>query len=486
MRQEKRVVPVLVQSDADRPVYLEAQQYIPFDPYPDGLRDLLSAIGGDQSAVLPQRYRATHVTAPPLPQNFVPRPAELERLRKALINDASDRRIALTAVRAMGGIGKTVLAQALCGDRAIRDAFPDGVIWATLGQDPTDLRLATELRVIVEALGDHVADTAALRECSIQFRTSLAAKAALIVLDDVWNPRDVQPFLADAPRARLLLTTRQRGVVKSTGAQEFSLDVLEPDQARTLLAHWSQTAEEKLPPIASDIIEECGRLPLAIAMIGAVVRGETGDPWGRALRKLKNADLEKIRIQFPDYPYPDLFRAIQVSVDSLESEYRSRYLDFAVFRPDTLVPQEVLETLWDTDADSVADVVDAWVGASLATRLESGMTLHDLQMDYVRKMAVDLPGLHGRLLDRYRGRCPDGWASGPDDGYFFTWLPYHLLQADRQGGIAGIASQPGVDAGEAREERGGLPARRLRLPPERSAPGVGSRCVAAVRARSGE
>jgi hypothetical protein len=48
----------------------------------------------------------------------------------------------------MGGIGKTVLAQALCHDPAVQDAYPDGVIWATIGQNPTDLHLINQMREI--------------------------------------------------------------------------------------------------------------------------------------------------------------------------------------------------------------------------------------------------------------------------------------------------------------------------------------------------
>ncbi|HYW44234.1 MAG TPA: NB-ARC domain-containing protein [Bryobacteraceae bacterium] len=426
LRLKKRLIPILVHPDANHPLYLEAAQYIPFHDrrgYQESFRVLLDAIAADRSAT--GTYRSPHVTAPPLPLNFVPRPAESESLRKSLINDASGRRIALTAVGGMGGIGKTTLAQALCHDWAIQDAFPDGVLWAAIGQNPTDLHLATQMRAIAKALGGDPAHYDTLQACGNQFRTTLRDRSALIVLDDVWDARDVQPFLSDASRSRLLLTTRQRDVVKAASAQEFSLDVLEPDQARALLARWSQTAEENLPPVASEIIEECGRLPLAIAMAGAFVAAETGDAWRRALERLKNADLRKV-------PYPTLYRAIQVSVAALEpEEYRSRYLDFAVFRPGAPVPPKALETFWNTDADSVACVVSAWVGASLANRAEAGITLHGLQMDFVKRQAADPAELHRILVERYRARCPDGWASGPDDGYFFTWLTYHLSRVGR-------------------------------------------------------
>ena len=38
--------------------------------------------------------------------------------------------------------------------------------------------------------------------------------------------------------------------------------------------------------------------------------------------------------------------------------------------------------------------------------------------------------LHRDLIDSYRPKCPNSWPSGPDDGYFFQHLPYHLRQAE--------------------------------------------------------
>ena len=52
-------------------------------------------------------------------------------------------------------------------------------------------------------------------------------------------------------------------------------------------------------------------------------------------------------------------------------------------------------------------------------------------MDYLVRCAPDLPGLHDRLLAAYRDQCPAGWASGPDDGYFYQHLAHHLRQAAR-------------------------------------------------------
>ena len=62
----------------------------------------------------------------------------------------------------------------------------------------------------------------------------------------------------------------------------------------------------------------------------------------------------------------------------------------------------------------------------------AGMSLHDLQHDFAVKRAGDMVALHARLLDAYKKACPDGWHTGPNDGYFFQHLAYHLLHSGRK------------------------------------------------------
>jgi len=88
--------------------------------------------------------------------------------------------------------------------------------------------------------------------------------------------------------------------------------------------------------------------------------------------------------------------------------------------------------LWGLDEYDTGELVDLLADRSLA-RFNSGlMGLHDLQHDFAVKRAGDLPALHSRLVETYRKECPDGWHSGPDDGYFFSHLAYHLLHSGRK------------------------------------------------------
>jgi hypothetical protein len=89
---------------------------------------------------------------------------------------------------------------------------------------------------------------------------------------------------------------------------------------------------EAVAALQEGLVAGCGRLPLALAMIGAILRGKPPAYWKHVGKLLGKADLAKIRAQFPDYPHTDLLRAIQVSVAALDQQARERYFALAVLQ----------------------------------------------------------------------------------------------------------------------------------------------------------
>jgi hypothetical protein len=368
LRKGKPVIPVLAQSDADIPLHLEPAQYRDFAAgnYADQLRFLLQDISaGQNTAVLQEKFRTTLVTAPPLPRNYLPRPEALASLRDAVITDEPGPSVALTALKGMGGIGKTVLAQALSQDEAVQHAFPDGIVWTTVGKEPV-YNLVTRLQEVRRALGDEPVANESDLHCINRYRTILQDKAALVILDDVWRSQDLAPFLAESPRSRLLFTTRDADIASAAGARLQQADLLTAEQSRALLARWAECTPGNLPPEAADLVAECGRLPLALSMVGAMLRGKPLLNWGHVLGVLRRADLEKIRAQFPLYPHADMLRAIQVSVDALEGETQKRYLRLAVLLDDMAAPRAVQQTLWNVDAAEALEIAERFLSLSLA------------------------------------------------------------------------------------------------------------------------
>jgi WD40 repeat protein len=380
------------------------------------------------------------------PEHLVQRPEELDRLKGSVLADLAGPVVITSsqqtvALQGMGGLGKSVLAAVLARSCPVRRAFGDGVIWVRVGQQGD---VVAALRLVGRALGDH--DPSGYLDVATgkgRLMELLADRVCLLVLDDLWDVTHAEAFRdALGERCRLLITTRDGSLVSALGAKEQRLDLLSAEQARTLLASLAGRNPSALPPQALQVLEECGNLPFAIALSGAMARD--GVPWTDLLEALREADLAFVEQRLPNYPYPDVLRSLQASIDMLRQRDPAaarRYLELGVFPAGVAVPEAAVLVLWqraDDLSDRDARALLARLERNALLRLEGTapnrtVTLHDLQYDYLRAVASDPARLQQQLLDGYRRHCPDGWASGHDDGYFFQRLPYHLLHAGRAG-----------------------------------------------------
>jgi WD40 repeat protein len=419
LRKDKLVIPLLAKTASDIPLHLEPSNYHDFTgvvPYEKQFRILLDDLGeGRGGASVKAEYRCTYVTAPPLPRNFVARPDEQQTLRQFVMASTDGIGVALTALEGMGGIGKTILAQSLCHDEAIQQAFPDGVLWVTAGQEPVH-NLRDRINEIRSALNDQPGPSESELACINRYRSLLRDKAVLLVVDDVWRVADIEPFLMESARSCVLFTTRDTSIAACLGARECRADLLTPEKSRELLARYSGVALGELPLEAELLIEQCGRLPLALAMVGAMLRGKPPAFWQRVLTLLHSADLSKIRAQFPNYPHADLLKCIQVSVNALEPEQRVRYLALAVLPEGIAAAPAVQQALWNADPGDAIDTAEQLIGLSLARREGEGIRLHDLQLDYIRAQfpdrgALDLIHSAVRLSAHLINRDPSQFVS---------------------------------------------------------------------------
>jgi NB-ARC domain/SEFIR domain len=346
---------------------------------------------------------------PELPPHYLSRAADLIGLKQKLL--AGGASVAITGhgqavgVQGMGGIGKTVLAAAQAYDLEVRKAFPDGIYWLTIGQKPSVLLLQGQL---LQRLGVSERAVNTVQEGKDTLREAFEARRALVVIDDVWTIDHADAFSVTAPLARLLITTRNNEVLVGLGAEEHRVDVLSPSDALKMLAEWvGEKSPDKLPAEAAEVARECGYLPLALAMIGAMIRLRP-TAWKDALGRLQRADLEAVKRNFPAYPYSDLLRAIEVSIDALEQADQERYLDLAVFPEDQLIPEGPLAILWKLDETQTRDCMTHFVARSLATWATDGtsLILHDLQRDLIHKrregstrLALAVSGSLGRTAE---------------------------------------------------------------------------------------
>ncbi|MBN1618235.1 TIR domain-containing protein [Candidatus Dojkabacteria bacterium] len=382
-----------------------------------------------------------HNNFPSLPPHYLPRNDEIDQLKLKLLTDSKEAIVVTsvnqtTSLLGMGGVGKSVLASAFARDCEVRRYFHDGISWLVFGQTASDLQIVSNLNLALnnfdheqEYITDISNATERLSEC-------LANKACLMILDDIWKIEHAEPFInaIDGSRCRVLITTRDRTIVSGLGSQPNYLDVLSKDESLTLLMKWSGLAKENFPEEAYDIVDECGNLPLAIAMIGAAIQ-KNPNSWERVLFRLRYADLDKIEQRFKNYPYPNLLKAIQVSLETLDTFLYGRYIELGIFPEKHPIPQTALLTFWQShnlNKYDVQEIVDAFVDRSLGFLNEQGsLLIHDLQYDFISRQIDNIEELHKQLVKAYWEKCSDGWVSGPDDGYYFENLTYHLLRAGK-------------------------------------------------------
>jgi WD40 repeat protein len=332
----------------------------------------------------------------------------------------------------ISGIGKTVRAKIVAHDAEVRQLFPDGIVWITLGEHAGDRILHALQKRVLRGFGQ-ADDFADFHVGKSRLKELLAEKRALVILDDVWRRDQAEAFDVIGPQCRMILTTRDSGLIRSLGGREHEVEWPTANEAGLLLAEWAQMPLESLDPLASRVVELCGNLPLHLAICGAMIR--SGMRWDELV-----ANLEKKSSQEHG--------AIEVGVEALAKAEQDRFAELSVFPPDRASPQDAINTLWAytanlTETDSRKLLED--LNARALVTLESidgdhrSMSMHWLLHRFAASRRLDREALHQAMLDAYRAKCSDGdWASGPNDGYFLENVADHLIEAGRGGELSDL------------------------------------------------
>ncbi len=170
--------------------------------------------------------------APALPDGFVHRSAEFERLKGFLV-DAHDEAVAVTAaLQGAGGFGKTVLASKIARDEEIQDAFYDGVLWVTLGERPNLVQIISE---VIFQLTEERLTFIELNASVNQLKEILEHRRCLLIIDDVWQEVHLRPLLDGAPSTTRLVNTRRDDIVPA-GTRKVVVDAMTGKELVELLA----------------------------------------------------------------------------------------------------------------------------------------------------------------------------------------------------------------------------------------------------------
>ena len=231
------------------------------------------APGGHGAPERPARSEQARAGAVPhqLPAvtgRFVGRAPEIEVLDRLADEDG------VATVRGAPGVGKTTLA--LHWARRIEQRFPDGQLYVNLrGFDVVDspMEPGEALRGFLEAFdvkSERMPPT--LDGQAALYRSLLATRRVLVVLDNARTVDQVRPLLPGSETCFVIVTSRNQlgGLTVAEGAHPIALDLLTEDESRTLLARYLGDQRVAADPAAvDDLIRYCGRLPLALAVVAA-------------------------------------------------------------------------------------------------------------------------------------------------------------------------------------------------------------------------
>lgn len=402
------------------------------------------APGKGTEQVRPPRGPVVPFQAPALPAGFVPRNTEGRALLSSLLgNGQAAVALTPTGVRGTGGFGKTTLAVWACHQPEVRAAFPDGVLWVDAGQEQNEQRLIMQVRDLVSLLtGGTPPMFATSASAGSALAQALGDRQVLLVIDDAWRRRDLEPFLREGPRCVRLITTRMATALPPS-ATTIVVDRMSATEAMTLLrAGVADGDNAAMMPV----FERSGRWPLAITLLNGVLRSmvrEHGltvpDAVAQIVTELDQRGTELLA-DLTDIESHTADASIGLSLDELGRNPRSgsraveRFVSLGSFPQGARVAYGSLIRLWDCSELEARQQCSQFANHSLAeSATAGGITLHDVIWEFLaRTRPTEIQAAHRRLLTAYRWRdsSRDGWQDlAADGGNLFDELTYHLAGA---------------------------------------------------------
>ncbi|MEJ5346996.1 MAG: NB-ARC domain-containing protein [Chloroflexus sp.] len=265
----------------------------------------------------------------------------------------------LTAMRGWPGVGKTTLAAALAHDPDINARFPDGVLWASLGQKPA---LFGELAAWGRALGvPDLYQARTVEEASNLLRGLLRNKRYLLIVDDVWQAEHVVPFNVGGSGCALLVTTRLPEVARTiapTPDDVYVLGVLSEADALELLRTLAPTVVAGNEATSRDLVNDLEGLPLAIQVAGRLLHAEASYGFGveqlladiREGARLIASQAPADRAQVANETTPTVAALLKKSTDLLDVHTLECFAYLGAFAPKPATFDiEAMRAVWDVD-----------------------------------------------------------------------------------------------------------------------------------------
>ena len=361
--------------------YLESGRTTPRSHTRDAISRALGQLGGRKPAQLPLG-----------PAAFVGRAAVLGVLDGIAAERDSAARVAL--ISGGPGVGKTALA--VHWAHQVREMFPGGQLFAGLrgfSGTATPVDADEVLRGFLEALGAELPRRTA--DCVGLYRTMLAGRRVLVVLDDAADADQVRPLLPAAAGSMAVVTSRRQlaGLITGEGARPVPLGPCPPAEARALLAARVGAARLAREPGATEqLVRLCAGMPLALSMVAARAATHPGFALADLVADLHGSAPAELRA--------DIRTAMSWSVAALSGP-AARTFRILGLHPHPDVTAEVVAAADGCGPEAARGALDELAAASLLIERRPGrFAMHDAVHVYAAELAH--AGLDPAVQDRVR------------------------------------------------------------------------------------
>ncbi|KAL7155102.1 hypothetical protein ABFS83_03G051900 [Erythranthe nasuta] len=342
-------------------------------------------------------------------------------------------------IHGIGGVGKTTLAREVCKDSEIKSYFNNRVFFLTVSQSPNVEQLKSKIWGMVS--GNSIMDNSnRFPQINVQYQVGNSARA-LLVLDDVWTLSVLEQLLIKIPGCKILVVSRLK-FPPSVVDCSYEMNLLTENEAMSLFCHFA-FGQTSIPlsadkELVKQVVDECKRLPLALKVIGASLKGQCEMSWTSAKNRLSRGQ------PLSESHESQLLERMKLSIDNLSEKQRECFLDLGAFPEDKRIPLDILINMWVelhdmyeeeafavlvelSDKNLLTLVKDARAGDKYSSYYEISVFQHDVLRDLAIYLC-NLEGINQRrrlLMPRREEGLPKEWERNVDEPFNARVISIH-------------------------------------------------------------
>ncbi|KAH6796274.1 hypothetical protein C2S51_037260 [Perilla frutescens var. frutescens] len=346
----------------------------------------------------------------------------------------------VVGIHGIGGIGKTTLAREICKDDQIKGYFNSRVFFLTVSQSPNVEQVKSKIWGMVSGSTTTVDHVNMLPQVKLGYDVESCART-LLVLDDVWKQSVLEQLLIKIPGCKILVVSRLK-FPPSVVDCSYELDLLADNEAMSLFCHFA-FGQTSIPvgvdeELVKQVVDECGRLPLALKVIGASLKGQSEMSWTSAKSRLSRGQPLSESHEF------QLLERMKMSIDNLSETERKCFLDLGAFPEDKRIPLHILINMWVelhdipeeeafavlvqlSDKNLLTLVKDARSGDKYSSYYEISVYQHDVLRDLAIHLSNVGPVNQRRrlLMPRREAGLPRDWERNTDEPFNAQVISIH-------------------------------------------------------------